>query len=88
MASTVLESLTVPWIPTTHRMDILRCADLPEGYTVTTAFVFALDGLGRTLLTRVARPGRGWEVPGGHLDPGRPRSARRRANSRRRRGCD
>ncbi|MFI6981177.1 NUDIX hydrolase [Embleya sp. NPDC050154] len=70
MASTVLESLTVPWIPTTHRMDILRCADLPEGYTVTTAFVFALDGLGRTLLTRVARPGRGWEVPGGHLDPG------------------
>ncbi|WP_020554043.1 DUF6332 family protein [Embleya scabrispora] len=70
MVSTVLASLTVPWIPTAHRMDVLRCADLPEDYTVTTAFVLALDGLGRTLLTRVDRPGRGWEVPGGHLDPG------------------
>ncbi|MFI1382246.1 NUDIX hydrolase [Embleya sp. NPDC020886] len=70
MASTVLASLTVPWIPTAHRLDVLRCADLPEGHTVTTAFVLALDGLGRTLLTRVDRPGRGWEVPGGHLEPG------------------
>ncbi|MFI6585833.1 NUDIX hydrolase [Embleya sp. NPDC050493] len=70
MASTVLASLTVPWISTAHRMDVLRCTDPPEGYTVTTAFVLALDGLGRTLLTRVDRPGRGWEVPGGHLDPG------------------
>ncbi|GCD98027.1 NUDIX domain-containing protein [Embleya hyalina] len=70
MASIVLASLTVGWIPVAHRMELLRCDEVPAGYTVTTGFVFAVDAVGRTLLTRVDRPGRGWEVPGGHLDPG------------------
>jgi 8-oxo-dGTP pyrophosphatase MutT (NUDIX family) len=70
MTTTVLSSLTVPWIPLPHRMDVVRAASVPDGYDATTAFVLALDAGGRTLLTRVDRHGRGWEVPGGHLDPG------------------
>ena len=67
---TVLSTLTVPWISPPHRMDVLRTSELPEGYTVTTAFALAVDADDRTLLTRVDLPGRGWEVPGGHLDEG------------------
>jgi 8-oxo-dGTP pyrophosphatase MutT (NUDIX family) len=70
MTTTVLSTLTVPWITLPHRMDVVRAAAVPEGYQSSTAFVLALDADGRTLLTLVDRPGRGWEVPGGHLDPG------------------
>jgi 8-oxo-dGTP pyrophosphatase MutT (NUDIX family) len=70
MASTVIDSLTVPWVAVPHRMDVLLADRIPEGCTVTTGFVLAVDGADRTLLTRVDRPGRGWEAPGGHLDPG------------------
>ncbi|MFF4651257.1 NUDIX hydrolase [Streptomyces sp. NPDC001380] len=72
MDPTVIGTTTVPWIRPPHRMDLLLSGALPAGHTVTTAFVLALDGAGRTLLTRVDRPGRSWEVPGGHLDPGEP----------------
>lgn len=68
--TTVLSTLTVPWINLPHRMDVVRATAVPEGYRASTAFVLALDADGRTLLTLVDRPGRGWEVPGGHLDPG------------------
>ncbi|MHA6764379.1 NUDIX hydrolase [Streptacidiphilus sp. PAMC 29251] len=67
---TVLTTLTVPWIPLQHRMDVVLTPHLPEAYSVTTAFVLALDADHRTLLTHVNRPNRGWEIPGGHLDPG------------------
>jgi ADP-ribose pyrophosphatase YjhB (NUDIX family) len=67
---TVIGTLTVPWVRPAHRMDLLLAAALPEDYDVTTAFVVALDSADRMLLTRVDLPGRGWSVPGGHLDPG------------------
>ncbi|MBC3841683.1 NUDIX hydrolase [Streptacidiphilus sp. 4-A2] len=70
MTSTVLHTLTVPWIRPPHRMDLLLTSGLPEEYEVTTAFVIALDSLDRMLLTRVDLPGRGWGIPGGHVDPG------------------
>ena len=70
MAPTVLHTLTVPWIRPAHRMDLLLGPELPDGYQVTTAFAIALDSRDRMLLTRVDLPGRGWGVPGGHLDPG------------------
>ena len=70
MAPTRIHTLTVPWVRPKHRMDLLLTPDLPAGYDVTTAFVIALDSADRMLLTRVDLPGRGWGVPGGHLDPG------------------
>ncbi|MCF2527735.1 NUDIX hydrolase [Yinghuangia sp. KLBMP8922] len=51
-------------------MDVLLTGKIPAGYDVSTAVAVALDSGGRTLLTRVARPGRGWDVPGGHVEPG------------------
>jgi 8-oxo-dGTP diphosphatase len=70
MAATVIKTLTVPWIRPEHRMELLLGSEIPDGYEVTTAFVVALDSTDRVLLTRVDLPGRGWETPGGHLDPG------------------
>ncbi|MEV4259558.1 NUDIX hydrolase [Spirillospora sp. NPDC049652] len=67
----VVETVTVPWIPVAHRMDLMLTEDLPaDGRVVTTAFALVLDAADRTLLTRVDRAGRGWEVPGGHVEPG------------------
>jgi 8-oxo-dGTP diphosphatase len=70
MASTVIDTLTVPWVPTPHRVDLLLADVLPDGPVVTGAFALVVDAVDRTLLTRVDRPGRGWEVPGGHADDG------------------
>ncbi|MFG1941387.1 NUDIX hydrolase [Nonomuraea sp. NPDC048826] len=66
----LLESRQVPWVPVPHRFDVVLGDRLPAGGAVTSAFAFVLDADDRTLLTHVDRPGRGWEVPGGHLDPG------------------
>ncbi|REE96934.1 NUDIX hydrolase [Thermomonospora umbrina] len=70
MASTVIDTCTVPWIPGPHRLDLLLTDEVPDDHPVTSAFALVFDSLGRTLLTRVNRPGRGWEVPGGHVDEG------------------
>ncbi|NUW38261.1 NUDIX hydrolase [Nonomuraea sp. SMC257] len=66
----VLASITVPWIPAPHRLEVALTRRLPPVEQTTSAFAFVLDAAGRTLLTRVAREGRGWDIPGGHLDPG------------------
>ncbi|MDR8407373.1 NUDIX hydrolase [Nonomuraea sp. 3-1Str] len=66
----VLATITVPWIPAPHRLEVALTRSLPPVEQTTSAFAFVLDGAGRTLLTRVGREGRGWDIPGGHLDPG------------------
>ncbi|GAA0930667.1 NUDIX hydrolase [Nonomuraea longicatena] len=66
----VIAETTVPWVPVAHRFETVVSRRVPPVEQVTTAFVLARDGAGRTLLTYVDRPGRGWDVPGGHLDPG------------------
>jgi 8-oxo-dGTP pyrophosphatase MutT (NUDIX family) len=40
-----------------------------SGSGVTSAFVFVRDSAGDTLLTCVDRAGRGWDLPGGHVEP-------------------
>lgn len=70
MTARVLDSLTVPWIPVPHTMDVVLTPGFPDGYSVTLAFAVVVDARGHTLLTRVDRPGRGWDVPGGHMEPG------------------
>ena len=66
----VLESGQVPWVPGPHRFDTVLGDRLPGSGAITSAFVFVLDAGDRMLLTRVDRPGRGRDVPGGHVDPG------------------
>ncbi|MFI7419468.1 NUDIX hydrolase [Nonomuraea sp. NPDC049684] len=66
----VMASSTVPWIPVEHRLDVILSSDLPPADGTTSAFAFVTDSIGRTLLTCVDRPGRGWDVPGGHLEAG------------------
>ncbi|MFI7617440.1 NUDIX hydrolase [Nonomuraea terrae] len=61
---------TVPWIPVAHRLDLLLSETLPPVDRTTSAFAFVADEPGRTLMTCVDREGRGWDIPGGHLEPG------------------
>ncbi|GGT22040.1 NUDIX hydrolase [Nonomuraea spiralis] len=66
----VVASQAVPWIPVEHRLDVILSSALPPADRTTSAFAFVSDDTGRTLLTRVDRVGRGWDVPGGHLEAG------------------
>ncbi|WP_436772478.1 NUDIX hydrolase [Yinghuangia sp. YIM S09857] len=70
MTVRVLDSLTVPWIPVSHTLDVLLTPGFPDGFPVTLAFALVVDARGHTLLTRIDRPGRGWDVPGGHMEAG------------------
>ncbi|MFC5831299.1 NUDIX hydrolase [Nonomuraea insulae] len=70
MTPHVLATKTVPWIPVTHRLDVILAETLPPVDQTTTAFAFVSDSSGRTLMTCVDREGRGWDIPGGHLEPG------------------
>ncbi|MEV0228229.1 NUDIX domain-containing protein [Nonomuraea sp. NPDC050786] len=62
--------LTVPWIPVRHRLEVIRSETLPPLDKTTSAFAFVSDQTGRTLMTCVDKEGRGWDIPGGHLEPG------------------
>ncbi|MEV0623044.1 NUDIX hydrolase [Nonomuraea sp. NPDC050404] len=66
----VVTTTTVPWIPVAHRLDVIRTETLPPAGQTTSAFAFVSDDAGRTLMTCVDREGRGWDIPGGHLEPG------------------
>ncbi|MFI7706686.1 NUDIX hydrolase [Nonomuraea sp. NPDC049480] len=66
----LIATTTVPWIPVAHRLDVILSGELPPADHTTSAFAFVSDSLGRTLMTCVDRVGRGWDIPGGHLDPG------------------
>ncbi|MCP2362572.1 8-oxo-dGTP pyrophosphatase MutT (NUDIX family) [Nonomuraea thailandensis] len=66
----VLATRTVPWIPVAHRLDVILSETLPPVEQTTSAFAFVSDSAGRTLMTCVDREGRGWDIPGGHLEPG------------------
>lgn len=67
----VLETGQAPWILAPHEMDLVLTAEHPpHSALVTAAFVLAFDADQRLLLTEVALPGRGWDLPGGHIDPG------------------
>lgn len=70
MTPHVLATKTVPWIPVTHRLDVILAETLPPVDQTTSAFAFVCDSSGRTLMTYVDREARGWDIPGGHLEPG------------------
>lgn len=49
---------------------VLSCTYPDEPELVTAGFVLAFDVEQRMLLTHVNLPGRGWDLPGGHVDEG------------------
>jgi len=57
-------------LATDHRVELFRSTELPPAELTGSAFVLLFDRDDRLLLTHVDKPGRGWDVPGGHLDPG------------------
>lgn len=76
MVEEILRSYTHPAIPVPHRLDLVRSTWHPPVELITTAFVLALDSSDRMLLCHVVVSDRGWDVPGGHIDPGEtPRAA-------------
>ncbi|MEV0349572.1 NUDIX hydrolase [Nonomuraea sp. NPDC050680] len=66
----VIATETAPWIPVAHRLEVVLSSRLPPTGQVTTAFAVVRDDADRMLLTCVDRAGRGWDIPGGHLEPG------------------
>ncbi|MEQ4207325.1 NUDIX hydrolase [Actinopolymorpha sp. B9G3] len=71
MVEEVLWSTTQPaMFKVPHRIELVRSAVLPPVDKITSAFVLVLDRFERVLMAYVDRPGRGWDVPGGHLEPG------------------
>lgn len=71
MPDAIIATGKAPWIPVPHRMELLREASYPgERSLITAAFVLVFDVDDRLLLTHVNLPGRSWDVPGGHIDPG------------------
>lgn len=69
-AEEVLSTSTHPSIPGPHRDELVRSSDMPPTHLTGAVFVFAVDASDRVLLTYVEPGGRGWDIPGGHLDPG------------------
>lgn len=64
------------WLPEPNESQTVLSSHLPPLELVTTAFVLAFAG-NRLLMTNLTR--RGWEIPGGHVEPGeRPEEAVRR----------
>jgi len=71
VTGTVIAAGNAPWIPVRHRMELVRADVRPAERELTTAaFALVFEARGRLLLTHVNLPGRSWDVPGGHIDPG------------------
>jgi 8-oxo-dGTP pyrophosphatase MutT (NUDIX family) len=55
------------WLPKPNESQVVLSSHLPPLKLVTTAFALAFAG-DRLLMTNLTR--RGWEIPGGHVEPG------------------
>ncbi|WP_119581993.1 NUDIX hydrolase [Streptomyces europaeiscabiei] len=70
MTEEVIATGSAPWIPVPHLMEVVPADFSPPQHLTTAAFALVSEAQGRLLLTHVNLPGRGWDVPGGHIDPG------------------
>ncbi|MFG2961602.1 NUDIX hydrolase [Streptomyces sp. NPDC048291] len=70
MTETVIATGSAPWIPVPHLMEVVSADRFPPQQLTTAAFGLVTEAQGHLLLTHVNLPGRGWDVPGGHIDPG------------------
>lgn len=64
------------WLPRPNESRVILSSQLPSGEMISTALVLAFDG-DRLLQTNLAA--RGWDIVGGHIEPGEsPEEAARR----------
>jgi 8-oxo-dGTP diphosphatase len=66
----------ISWLPQPNEGRVVLSSQLPPREMIATALVLAFDG-GRLLQTKLAK--RGWDIVGGHIEPGEsPEEAARR----------
>lgn len=66
----------ITWLPLPNEIALILDDQLPPLSAITSALALAFDGE-RILMTNLRQ--RGWDIPGGHLDPGEtPEAAMRR----------
>lgn len=66
----------ITWLPLPNEIALILDEQLPPLATITSALALAFDGE-RILMTNLCQ--RGWDIPGGHLEPGEtPEAAMRR----------
>ena len=71
MSDVVLWSGELPGLEPPHRCELVLSSDAPPRGLTASAFVFVIDHSSRLLLTYVDTADRGgWDVPGGHVEPG------------------
>jgi 8-oxo-dGTP pyrophosphatase MutT (NUDIX family) len=71
MPDTVLWSGRLPDLDLPHRSDLVASTELPPYELISTAFVLVVDRSARVLLRYADLPTRGgWDLPGGHVEPG------------------
>ncbi len=67
----LLSSGTLPDLHLPHRSELFASGELPAYELISTAFVLLFDSSGRLLLRYADLPARGgWDLPGGHVEPG------------------
>jgi len=57
----------LPWLPKPNTVEVVVSSQLPPIHLITSAFAFAFSGQS-LLFARLAA--RGWQIPGGHVEPG------------------
>lgn len=60
----------IAWLPLPNEIALILDDQLPPLAAITSALALAFDGE-RILMTNLRQ--RGWDIPGGHLDPGKRR---------------
>ena len=63
----------ISWLPQPNESRIVLSSQLPPGEMIATALVLAFDG-DRLLQTHLVA--RGWDIVGGHIEPGGIRRSR------------
>lgn len=57
----------IPWLPQPNEINLILDETLPPRHLITSAFALAFHE-GSFLMTKLHE--RGWDIPGGHIDPG------------------